>query len=346
MHNADEEFISLEAGLSRALAWQPSADTLARLDAGVAASASRRRARGWRRPLLLVAAAVTLMGAAITLTLVQQAASAIPGHKVAYDRGTVLNLSRSVEGYSVVLERAYLDPNQLVLAFSVDAGGAVGPIVARADVVDSEGRHYLDFSGADVTGETIGSGSVMAFDVPPGVTGTVHFTVSVPFFYTLRTLAPEVVPTQPLTYTFDLQVQPAKTVTVDRALDVDGRSVSLRWLRFSGTAVRLRLDTDLSGLTTDEHPSWGLVASLQRPDRSTEQLSWAAFPPEWTGQPKAGIKDMIDAMNGSVTIFQATSGTDDPTGTWTVTVHRLIGSDGKGGTAEVTGPWVFRVKVP
>jgi hypothetical protein len=286
------------------------------------------------------------MGAAITLTLVQQAASATPGLKVAYDRGTVLNLTRSVDGYSVVLERAYLDPNQLVLAFSVDAAGSSGPIVARADVVDSEGRHYLDFAGADVTGEAVGSGSVMAFDVPPGVTGTVHLTVSVPFFYTLRTHAPEVVPSQPLIYTFDLHVQPAQTVTVDQTLQVDGRSVRLRWLRFSGTAVRLRLDADLSGIATHTYPNWMLDASLQRPDGSTEQLSWSALPPEWTGQPKQGIVDMVDAMNGRVTIYQATSGMDDPTGTWTVIVHRLVGSDGKGGTTEVPGPWVFRVKVP
>jgi hypothetical protein len=345
MRSADDDFASLEAQLTRVLAWQPSATALARLDTRIARAVGTRR-RSWRRPLLLVAAAVALMGAAITLTLVQQAASATPGLKVAYDRGTVLNLRRSVDGYSVVLERAYLDPNQLVLAFSVDAAGSVGPLVARADVVDSEGRHYLDLAGADVTGETIGSGSVMAFDVPPGVTGTVHLTVTVPFFYTLQTVPPDVVPSQPLTYTFDLRVQPAQTVTVDHALQVDGRSVSLRWLRFSGTAVRLRLDADLSGIATDAYPSWMLDASLQRPDGSTEQLLYAALPPEWTGQPKQAIADMVDAMNGRVTIYQARSGTDDPTGTWTVTVHRLVGSDGKGGTTEVKGPWVFTVKVP
>jgi hypothetical protein len=346
MRAADDDFTSLEARLSRVLAWQPSANTLARLDARVGAAARRGRARSWRRPILLVAAAVALMGAAITLTLVQQAASATPGHKLAYDRGTVLNLTRSVDGYSVVLERAYLDPNQLVLAFSVANGGSVGPLVVRADVVDSEGRHYLDFSGADVTDERIGSGSVMAFDVPPGVTGTVHLTVSVPFLYTLQTVPPAVVPSKPLTYTFDLTVRPAQTVTVDQPLKVHGRSVSLRWIRFSATAVRLRLDADLSGLVSDAHPTWMLDASLQRPDGSTEQLSAMALPPEWTGQPKQGIQDIIDAMNGSVTIYQAMSGTDNPTGTWTVTVHRLIGFDGKGGTTEVKGPWVFRVNVP
>lgn len=197
-----------------------------------------------------------------------------------------------------------------------------------------------------MTDERIGSGSVMGFDVPPGVTGTVHLTVSVPFLYTLQTVPPAVVPNEALTYSFDLTVQPARTVTVNQAVQVDGHSVTLRWLRFSATAVRLRLDADLSGLVTDAHPTWMLDASVQRPDGSTEHLSSMALPPGWKGQPKTEIQDIIDGMNGSVTIYQAMSGTDNPTGTWTVTVHHLIGFDGKGGTIEVKGPWVFRVKVP
>lgn len=101
MRSADDDFAVLEARLTRALAWQPSTNALARFDSRVGAIAGRGRVRSWRRPILLVAAAVALMGAAITLTLVQQAASVTPGLKLAYDRGTVLNLSRSVDGYTV-----------------------------------------------------------------------------------------------------------------------------------------------------------------------------------------------------------------------------------------------------
>ena len=346
MRNADPRLEALEGELSRALAWVPSVRTFAQLDALVATARPRRQARVWFRPLVLVAAAVALMGAAITLTLVQQAASLTPGAKIAYDRGTVLNLSRSVEGYTVTLERAYLDPNQLVLAFSVPDTGSVGPVVPRADVVDSKGRHYLEFEGGDVTSKSVGTGSVMAFDVPPGVTGTVHLTATVPFLMTLQTRSPDVVPTEPLSYQFDLSVRPAQTVTVDQAIEVGGHSVSLRWLRFSPTAVRLRLDADLSGLVNEGYPAWTFDGTLHRPDGSSEALSWEAFPPEWIGQPKQGLAGILDAANGSVRIYQTTSGTDDASGTWTVTVDRLTGSDGKGGTTEVPGPWVFQVRVP
>lgn len=346
MRDADLELEAFEARLTTALAWQPTHRSLARLDARVAAALRPSPTRRWRRPLVLLAAAVALMGAAMTLTLVQQAASFMPGHKLAYDRGTVLNLAKSVEGYSVVLERAYLDPNQLVLAFSASGTGAAGPILPRADVVDSEGRHYLEFAGGDATDETIGSGAILAYDVPPGASGTVHLTVSVPFLMTLRTAPPGITPDEPLTFEFSLAVQPARTVTIDRAVDVDSRSVTLRWLRFTGTAVRLRLDPDLAGLIGDRFPTWTVDASLRRPDGSTESLSWQALPPGWIGQAKQDIVDIIDAIDGSVTIFQAIAGTDDPAGTWTVTVQRLLGSDGKGGTTEVEGPWVFEVRVP
>ncbi|HEX7948909.1 MAG TPA: DUF4179 domain-containing protein [Candidatus Limnocylindrales bacterium] len=336
---------ALEVRLVRALAWQPSEQAIAQLDTVIGRVLAPRQRR-WVRPLALLAAAVLLMGAAVTLTLVQQAASTMPGHRVAYDRGEILGLSQTVDGYTVVLERAYLDPNQLVLAFSVPDVAGMGPIVPRADVVDSKGRHYLDFAGGDVTDETLGSGTVLAYDVPSGVTGTVHLTVSVPFLMTLQTVPPALAPKEPLTYAFDLTVQPATSVTVDETRAVDGRSLSLRWLRFSATAVRLRLDTDLTGLPTADYPRWSLDASLRRPDGRVEQLLWMALPPEWTGQPKSALKDVIDKADGSVTIFQSLSGTDDPTGTWTVTVDRLIGYDGNGGTTAVSGPWIFNVRVP
>ena len=46
------------------------------------------------------------------------------------------------------------------------------------------------------------------------------------------------------------------------------------------------------------------------------------------------------------TTLAVMSGTDDPSGTWTLTVHRLLGTDGKGGVTTVNGPWVFAVQVP
>jgi hypothetical protein len=65
-----------------------------------------------------------------------------------------------------------------------------------------------------------------------------------------------------------------------------------------------------------------------------------------TGQPKSQIQALVDAMDGSVLVYKAMSGADDPSGVWTVTVRRLIGLDGNGGRTIVDGPWVFSVRVP
>ena len=51
-------------------------------------------------------------------------------------------------------------------------------------------------------------------------------------------------------------------------------------------------------------------------------------------------------MHGSVLVYKAMSGADDPSGVWTVTVRRLIGLDGNGGQTIVDEPWVFSVRVP
>jgi hypothetical protein len=338
------DFDRLESELARALAWQPSPAILERIDRQMRRPVSRQPAvRRWRRPMVLLAAAFLLMGAATAaLTLVQQAAHYIPGHVVAYDRGAKLNLTQRAGAYAVTLERAYGDPNQLVLAFSVTGPIGASPVVVRAHVVDSVGRSYLDFGGGDATDlNTAGSGSILALDVPPGVKGTVNLTVTVDTLMPTEDVAPAD-PNPELVYRFALPFHEATTVTLNDTITVDGHAMTLKWLRVSATAARFRLDTDLTGLMS-ESPAWGLDATIRHGTGPEEILSWNALPPGWTGQPKSQIQALVDGMDGSVVIFQAISGADDPTGIWTVTVRRLIGI---GGRTIVDGPWVFSVRVP
>jgi len=339
------DFDRLESNLAQALAWQPSPALLERIDRHVREAAARPpRTRRWRRPLILLAAAFLLMGAATAaLTLVQQAAQGIPGHVVAYDRGAKLNLTQRAGDYAVTLERAYGDPNQLVLAFSVLGPSGASPVVVRADVVDSAGRSYLDFAGGDATDRaTAGSGSILAFDVPEGVKGTVNLTVTVTTLMPIEE-QPATDPSPALVYRFALLFHEATTVTPNKTVTVDGHAMTLDWLRISATAARLRLDTDLTGLKSAESPVWGLDARIRHGTGPEETLSWMALPPGWIGQPKSQILALVDGMDGSVVIYQAMSGADDPSGVWTVTVRRLIGL---GGRIIVDGPWVFSVRVP
>lgn len=339
----------LEADLARSLAWEPSSDAAARLDKRVRGLRVPERpawTRRWRRPLALLAAAALLMGAARVLTLVQQAAQGMPGHVVAYERAEVLNLSRTIDGYRVTLERAYGDPNQLVLAWSVTGPSGASPAVVGADVVDSEGRHYLEIAGTDAIGQdAAASGTIGAYDVPPGVRGTVSLTVSVTYLMPIENV-PEPDLKQRLTYNFDLPFHSATMVSPGQTVTVGGHAVTLRWLRVSATAVRLRLDTDLAGIKSARYSTWRADVTLRHDSGPVEELTWSALPPGWTGQPKSEIGGLVDAIDGSVGLYQATSGTDDPSGTWTVTAGPLVGYDGKGGTTSVEGPWVFTVTVP
>jgi hypothetical protein len=349
MRRADVlEFDRLESELARALAWPPSPAILERIDRQNGAAASRPpKARLRRRPLMLLAAAFLLMGAATAaLTLVQQAAQSIPGHVVAYDRGERLNLAQHAGDYTVTLERAYGDPNQLVLAFSVTGPSGASPVVVRADVVDSAGRSYLAFAGGDATDQTTaGSGSVLAFDVPPGVKGTVNLTVTVTTLMPTENVAVNE-PSPQLVYRFGLPFHEATTVTPNTTVIVDGQAMTFGWLRVSATAARLRIDTDLTRLKTAEHPVWLLDATLRHGTGPVQDLSWMALPPGWTGQPKSEIQALVDGMDGSVVIYQAMSGADDPSGAWRITVRRLIGLGGQGGQTIINGPWVFSVRVP
>ncbi len=339
------ELEPLESDLVRALAWQPSPAVLERIDQQIRRPAFRQPAvRRWRRPVVLLAAAFLLMGATTTaLTLIQQTTHYIPNHIIAYKHNIKLNLTQRAGDYAVTLERAYGDPNQLVLAFSVTGPSGGSPVVVRADVVDSTGRSYLDFAGGDATDlSTAGSGSILALDVPPGVKGTVNLTVTVTTLMPIENVAP-VDPNPALVYRFALPFHEATTVMPNETVTVGGHAMTLDWLRVSATAARFRLDTDLTGLISAESPAWGLEAMIRHGRGPEETLSWMAFPPGWTGQPKSQIEALVDGVDGSVAIFQAMSGADDPSGVWTVTVRRLIGL---GGRRIVDGPWVFAVRVP
>ncbi len=342
------EFDQLESELARALAWQASPAILKRIERQMGEAAMRPPMIGrWRRPMVLLAAAFLLMGAATAaLTLVQQAAQSVPGHVVAYERGEQLNLAQHAGDYTVTLDRAYGDPNQLVLAFSVIGPSDASPVVVRADVVDSAGRSYLDFAGGDATDQsTAGSGSILAFDVPPGVNGMVDLMARVTALIPIEE-QPAIEPDPPLIYRFALPFHAATTVTPNTTVVVDGHAVTLGWFRVSETAARFRIDTDLTGLKSAEHPVWMLDATLRHGTGPEQVLSWMALPPGWTGQPKSDIQALVDDMDGSVVIYQAMSGADDASGTWTITVRRLIGLDGRGGQTTVDGPWTFSLRVP
>ena len=348
-------FADLERDLGMALAWEPSVAAAARMDRRVARAGAAVRltpARPWsgrqvRLAVLLAAAGLALMGATLVLSLLQQAAELMPGWRVAYDRAEVLRLSQTAGGYTVTLERGYADANQLVLGFLVTGPDGETRAVPRGTVVDAAGRSFLETSGGDITDQLQNAAATIgSYQVPPGIGGEVTLTAT---FDELMPVTAEVVtaPTGPWTFHFRLPVHPATVVEPMRTVEAAGVPITLHRLQITPTTVRVQLDLDLARVRTAQWGRWSMDGSLRQGNGPAQALTWSAFPPEWTGQPKDRLQAIIEASEaGSVMTRQTVAGSTDPSGTWTVTVDRLVGSDGQGQSTVVTGPWTFEVRVP
>jgi hypothetical protein len=347
-------FGELERELRLALAWEPPAPVAALIDRRVArAGTATVRPHGglWQRRrgrlVLLVAAAFTLMGASITLSLLQQAAQLMPGWRVAYDAAEVLNLSQTANGYTVTLERGYVDTNQLVLGFVVTGPDGRTRAVLRGTVTDREGRSYLETAGGDIQAELENSAATIAsYQVPPAIGAEVTLTAMIAELMPV-TAEQVAAPTGPWVFQFTLPVHPATVVDPMRTVEVAGVPITLHRMQASPTTVRVQLDVDLTRVRTARWSRWSMEGSVRHGTGPSQDLTWAALPPEWTGQPKDEVLAIIDRSEaGWVMVRQTSGGANAPAGTWTLTVDRRVGADGQGGTTTVAGPWVFTVQLP
>ncbi len=356
MHRAENlELVNLEEELRQALGWEPRPAMAAHMDRAVAAAiaqapstvgATTRR----RLPKLAIGLFVTLLllGAASALTLLQQAAELEPGWRVAYARAEHLNLSQTIGGYKVTLDRGFVDPNQLILAFQVDGPEGAFHAVPRGDVVDSQGRSYLDIAGGDIGAELENSAAtISSYQVPPGVGGMVDLTATIPDLLPVTSKMGVPAPQGPWVFHFSLTVHPATEVEPDLTVAAAGVPITLRRVQITETADRILLGLNLSAIRDKQWTRWQMIGTLQQAHRLSQELTWAPLPPEWIGQPKADIQDLVTRSEvGDVQVRQTFAGTDTPSGQWTLTITRLSGSDGRGEVRFVDGPWVFQFVVP
>jgi hypothetical protein len=136
-------------------------------------------------------------------------------------------------------------------------------------------------------------------------------------------------------------------VEPQQTIDAGGVPITLSRVQITATAVRVQLDADVSAVLDEQWSRWGVDATLRRYGGSEQELLWAPLPPEWTGQPKSEIEPILErAEQGWVMVRQTFAGTDDPSGRWTLTIRRLNGYDGTGGSRSVDGPWVLTFEVP
>lgn len=376
---------ALERDLQTALRWEPSAAAVHRMDIRVAllkvaaARAVPREVAGWRWPrrrlLVLAIAGLLLMGAASALTLLQKAVDLDPRWRAAYEQAERLNLSQTIGDYTVTLERAYADPNELVLAISLKGPSDSFVALPQARVTDASGRQYLEVvtagSGDSASG---GSGSIHAFQVPPDVATPLDLTVAIePLksepLYDLSSppswfsAPPREEPglVGPWLFHISVPLHIAATVTPAQTVEASGIEITLTSVRITGTSIRVRLDTGLSAVRNEEFSKWSLEGTIRHGTRGVAQaLDWIPISPDWTGQPIGPeVLSMLESgEDGSVMMRQTLAGSDAPSGSWTLTIMRLIGSsscvsgspwlpcEDPGRATQVDGPWIFRFDVP
>jgi hypothetical protein len=323
----------LEGRLTEALAFEPDAVTLRRIDDRVRADLRRApRHLGPRRvPIALAFAASALVLVAATTTLLGIYGS-IPGdaYRLAWDRGQVLGLSQTRDGYRVTLERAYADAGTVMLAVSVvDTQGRGHSQVgaARIGIIAASGAVSTAF-GMSIPQDDRAAANIWWFSPASALAeGTLPVTVTVGSVSVRDDATPP--PTDdgrwnpwheiagPWTFAFDLAVGGGLGLEPEvEPVTAAGITLNLDSIVISPTVARAVFS--MEGASGDEY---ALVGTIRH-----------------DGTVLADGGGVVSA--GSLQLTTGT-GVEDPSGEWAVTVTELVGM-----TDRPVGPWTFRFSVP
>jgi hypothetical protein len=284
-------------------------------------------------------------------------------HLEAAGLGQKVNLSQTVNGYTVTIDWVYADGNQVILRHNVspshtEDGLRIG--VGPMKLTDATGKVFPNIGSIQVHTRDWASPLYAMFDAShySGTPGA----VSVPATASLRlitglgasrspsesrkTATPATMPaswerrTLPETFTFDFKVpvMPVRVAQVGKAVTADGATVTLEELRVSPsearTIVRLeppKEDADLEWRPTLylEVGDWDEDLGIVRGDRryhagpSSQPLGGGRWSYSWPVVPYDRREE------------------------WTVTVTQLIGyAPGLVPEVVLDGPWTFKATLP
>lgn len=256
-----------------------------------------------------------------------------------WHRGVELNLSQSVDGYRVTLDRAYADATRLGLAISV------------VDERRRPGTTQLEAFSAvvtDASGEYGGMGAVSSPDGPyaavnvawktpaalPLPSGPRKFHVVLPFIQVRDDSIPPPNPDEagwnpwhrvagPWTFDFEMTVDGGTTVTPNAVTDANGVRATVTRLIAAPSIVRVDLRIDRSPGAS----GWTPVGEVRH-----------------DGQV---LKFVVSSLEADGTIALMTDGgVGDASGHWTVTFTSLATNDDPNGPTGPTSPWVVEFDVP
>ena len=324
----------LEARLTDALAIEPTAGVLRRMDDRVAAALARpARARPRRVRLAfafaVAASALVLVAATSTLLGLYQS---IPGdaYRLAWDRGQVLGLSQTRDGYRVTLERAYADAGTVMLAVSV---------------VDTEGRGHSQVGAGSIELRSPAAEIQAAFGM--GMPLDDRAAANIWWFSPASALAQGSLPVTVTVGSVSVRDDATPPPTDDG-----------RWNPWHGIAGPWTFEFDLAvagglGLEPDVEPATaagitlGLDSIVISPTVARAVFSIEGAPADEYAVVGTIRHDgtVLEHGGGVVSAgsLQLTTGTgvEDPSGEWVVTVTELVGPSDR-----PSGPWTFRFSVP
>ena len=335
----------LDARLTDLFAIEMSAGVLARVDERVNRALVLWRPRSTRRSRLrpgrraatigLLAAVLAVSGANGSLQALYLVAAGpfdLPWH-----RGAELNLSQTVDGYRVTLDRAYADATRLALAISVvdeRRRAGVTQLEAFGTVVTDAAGEYGGIGATSNPDGPFASVNV-AWKTPaalPLPAGPRQFHVVLPF---IRVRDDSIPPPNadevgwnpwhrypgPWTFDFEMNVDGGgATVMPNAVADVDGRRLTVTRLIAASNIVRVELKID----GKPGPGGWNPTGDVRHGDKVVSFVV-GSFEPDGT----------IALLTGG--------GAGDPSGAWTVTINSVASPDGG---AQPIGPWVMQFDVP
>ncbi len=328
----------LEAGLIDLFSVQLPADVVGRLDERI-----DRKLRAWNPPvarhsrlrprrraglIALLAAAFVLAGATGNLQglyLFLNGPFDLPWH-----RGVELNLSQTVDGYRVTIDRAYADSTRLALAISVvdelRRNGTTQLEAMSTVVTDASG----EYSGIGATSSPDGpfAAANVIWKVPaalPLPAGPRQFHVVIPAVMVRDDTTPPPNADEigwnpwhsrpgPWTFDFEMTVDGGTTITPTAVAEISGVRVTVSRLIAASGIVRVEIRVAGGSAVS----AWIPVGDI-RHDGRVLQFVTASTEPDGT------IAIMTDG------------GVDSTSGEWTVTVNELVRGD-----VRLPGPWVLR----
>jgi hypothetical protein len=327
---------ALEGALTSALSVTPGASDLARLDERMRrALVAPPARRGWRTRLLpgsrprlaLVVLLIVLITAAAGGTaLIERVFSNYPGWQRAWDRAETIGLRQTVGGRTVVVERAYLDANQVLIGVSAEGASDLTAAIR----VDGRVPEGMLATGAERP-RTDTAAQLFNVITPPGTGERAHIDLVIRTIPELEEVTGAI--GGPWHFEFDLRSDGGTAWRGSETRTVSGVTMTLDELVVSPTTVQAHLVFDGPKLdATDD--SWIPTGKIIRGEKRTpfnigKDLRLLGGR---TGGPQEQLLFTMD-------------GFDAERGTVTVRIDRITASanNGKQEMLTIEGPWVFEV---